>query len=629
VASIGDTRWTTPLPAAPTHQSIDKHHAEQVVLLGCCAHETAAAVQRLEEVGFRVEAASTAEELLRWPDTAPLPVIVVDADLPTENHSSIDRIVLRNATSRHIPVLVVCSNDRQVRRALDSGAADVIRRPVNWELAARRALVAIRSAESRRQLRMMGRMLDEATSRALFEMKRAERLDRVDQVTGLPNLREFEKLVERSLETCRRYGGHVAVLHLDINRFNEVNETFGLKGGDDVLRQVATRLEQHLAHSDIVRSQGAGLVTAALARGTGTRFHLVLGNIREPRDASRMAQSILESLSKPCAVGDSEIFLRGNVGISLAPSDGQDADTLLRFADMAMYAARRRAPGSVRFFNPSLNSTVERSMAINRLLRRAIDQNELFLHFQPLIQAKSGEVVGAEALLRWKNPDLGAVSPVEFIPVAEESGQMVEIGTWVLRQALRQLRSWLDGGMRPLQMNINVSRCQLLCGTFADTVRAMLDEVGVAPELVVFELSERGVLNQDTEILKEIRKLKRLGVRLAVDDFGIGDSAIAYLRGLEVDVLKIDQSYISGLAESSNDATITSAMIAMAHRLSLEVVAEGVERTDQLRWLREWGCNTIQGFVFSPPLPPEEFTDFVTGGNQVLSTLEGCTAHSS
>ncbi len=594
-------------PAGATEDISD----ERVALLGCCAYEAAAAVESFEEAGFRIEVASTAEALMRRLDDSDPSIVVVDADLPTIGSQPIDRAVLANLSAHETPVLVLCFDESRIRDTLDAGAADVIRKPINWTLAARRAALAADATRMSGKLDAVQQKLDEIIFRSRFELKRAERMDRVDQVTGLPNSKAFKKLVEGALAVRRRSGAHVAVLHLCLSRFNEVNETFGRGGGDEVLRQVAARLEQILLGSDVLRRRRSVLATAAVARSYGSRFYAVLGNIRDPAEATSMAHGMLDVLADPCRVDGSDVYLSGSVGIALAPSDGGDVETLLRFADMAMSAAARRAPGAVRFFNPSLNSNVERRVAIDRLLRGAIERRELSLHYQPLVRAASGRMVGAEALLRWRNPELGAVPPVEFIPVAEKSGQMVHIGTWVLREALRQQRAWLDGGMHPIEMSINVSRCQLLSGLFAETVRAELDACGVPPELVVLELSERGVLNDDPEVLRQVQDLKDLGVRLAVDDFGIGESGIAYLRALDFDVLKIDKSYVSRLADSPDDATITSSMIAMGRQLRLEVVAEGVEDTQQLEWLRRWGCTTIQGFVYSRPLPADVFSDSV------------------
>ncbi len=586
-------------------------NTKRVALLGCCAYEAGAAADRFEEAGFQVEVASTAGAFLRRLDDLAPSIVVVDSDLPTIGSQTIDRTVLRTLATRDTPVLVVCFDENQIHDTLQAGAADVMCKPVNWALAARRAASVADVAHLADKLATTQRALDEIVFRSQFEMKRAERMDRVDQVTGLPNSKAFENLVEGALAVRRRSGAHVAVLQLNLSRFNEVNETFGRGGGDEVLRQVAGRLELILRGSDVVRCYGSGLVTAAVARSYGTRFYAVLGNIRDPADATTMAHEMLDTLADPCRADGSDVYLRGSVGIAVAPSDGEDVETLLRFSDMAMCAAARSASGTVRFFNPSLNSNVERRVTIDRLLRGAIERDEFCLHYQPLVRAASGEVVGAEALLRWRNPELGAVPPVEFIPVAENSGQMVQIGAWVLREALRQQRAWLDDGMHPIEMSINVSRCQLLSGSFTETVRAELDEIGVPPELVVLELSERGVLNHDPEVVRQIQDLKELGVRLAVDDFGIGESGIAYLRALDFDVLKIDKSYISRLADSPDDATITSSMIAMARQLRLEVVAEGVEDTQQLEWLRSWGCTTIQGLVFSRPLPADVFSNSV------------------
>jgi diguanylate cyclase (GGDEF)-like protein len=618
-----EIRRTDSFPSSKFTENTDSAGSGRMALLGCLAHDLRAATRRFEQLGFSVVASTTARDLIRDIENSDPSVVVVDADLSTRGYPRVHRTVLRVVAHRSIPVLVVCSPGDHVVDILQAGAADVVRRPASWELAARRAVSALESIRTIERVKQLELRLDEANSRVEFEEKRADRLSRVDQVTDLPNSKAFELLVERALAVRRRSGAYVAVLHLDLSRFNRVNETIGRRGGDEVLRQVAGRLELGLRQSEIVRSHGSGLVTAALARGNGTRFHAVLGNIRDPRAASTTAQEMLDSLLAPFEVDGREVYLGGSAGVAFAPSDGEDVDSLLRFADMASFDAQRGGPGTIRFFNASLNTSIERTMAIDRLLRRALERNELFLHYQPLVDTGCGGVIGAEALLRWRNPELGTVPPAEFIPIAENSGQIVEIGAWVLREALRQQRAWLDQGMHPVEMNINVSRCQLLSGSFADEVRTLLETFDIAPSMVVLELSERGAIANDHAILGQIQELKEHGVRLAVDDFGIGDSGIAQLRGLDFDVLKIDRSYISRLAESPEDATITSSMIAMAQRLRLDVVAEGVEDEVQLDWLEDWGCTVIQGFVFSPAVPPDEFAISASNRNRVSLFMHG------
>ena len=245
------------------------------------------------------------------------------------------------------------------------------------------------------------------------------------------------------------------------------------------------------------------------------------------------------------------------------------------------------------------------------MLRKSLECHEFTLSYQPLVRVEDGRFVGAEALLRWNHPELGRVPPLDFIPVAEETGLMVPIGAWVIRTACEELKSWIGAGLPPMRMSVNVALCQFLRGGLTEIVDGILKDVGVPPELLELELSERGVLRGSTEIIRQLNDLKSLGVRLSVDDFGTGNSAIAYLKGFDLDVLKIDRSYIRGILKNDDDAAIASAMVAMAHKLNLTVVAEGIEHEEQLELLRAWGCDEFQGFMVSPPVPSDEFRELV------------------
>jgi len=287
---------------------------------------------------------------------------------------------------------------------------------------------------------------------------------------------------------------------------------------------------------------------------------------------------------------------------------------LIQRAEEAMYEVKRHGGGAFRFFSQArpLHAN-DKGMQFNRMLRRALRQNELEVHYQPVVDTATGKVEGAEALLRWNSPELGWVPPSEFIPVAEESGLMIAIGEWVLRQACAQLRSWLDEGLPAMRMCVNLSRCQLQREDFAEVVRRVIIENSLSPELVELELSERGALIGEPEVLERLRELDALGVRLAMDDFGTGHAAIACLKRLPLDVLKIDRSYVASVTTSNEDAVITAATIAMAHHLHLEVVAEGVESDEQRGFLLKLGCDRFQGFVFSRAVPPEAFSRIVMG----------------
>jgi EAL domain-containing protein (putative c-di-GMP-specific phosphodiesterase class I) len=272
-----------------------------------------------------------------------------------------------------------------------------------------------------------------------------------------------------------------------------------------------------------------------------------------------------------------------------------------------MREAKRRGGRAYHFYSEALNGSLERRLGLDRMLRHAIENGELSVLYQPIVELGSGRVVAAEALLRWMHPVLGSVPPTEFVPLAESTGLMRELGEWVLRKACRQLRTWLDAGQRPLRMAVNISRCQLEDGDLAETVRAVLLETQIDPGLLELELSERGVLRQDKDVMKQVQRLKALGVRLTVDDFGTGDTMIAYLGQLPLDGLKIDQSFVGNLVNGEGEGVLTSAIVALAHRLNLSVTAEGVEQESQRQILRGFGCEEVQGFLFSPAVAPEEF----------------------
>jgi EAL domain-containing protein (putative c-di-GMP-specific phosphodiesterase class I) len=311
---------------------------------------------------------------------------------------------------------------------------------------------------------------------------------------------------------------------------------------------------------------------------------------------------LLDQLSATYHVTDQLVALSACGGVAMAPDEGCAAAELLQNAELALSEAIERGSGGIVFYDETDHQLRERGGAIARQLVQAIARDELKLHFQPLVDCASGQVCAAEALVRWDSPELGPVPPSEFVPLAEESGLMTQIGGWVLTTACRQLRQWLDEGLRPIRLAVNVSLCQLLRGDLASQVRALLAETAIDPSLLELELSERGTLRNDPDILHQLREIKQLGVRLAIDDFGTGNTGIWYLRSLPLDTLKIDQSFVKSLASSPEDAAIATATIAMARQLGLRVVAEGVEERQQMDLLRAGGCHEVQGFLFFPAL---------------------------
>jgi diguanylate cyclase (GGDEF)-like protein len=420
----------------------------------------------------------------------------------------------------------------------------------------------------------------------------------------------FRELLGHELARGQRSQTPVAALLLDIDRFKEINETRGYKLGDQLLEMVAARLLQSLRKTDYV-ARSAEDTGAQVARQGGDEFALLLTDLAQLDDAGRVAQRILQSLVQPFVLGGEEIFVTASIGIAIAPNDGSDVDSLLQSAETAMYCAKRQGGNNFQFYAESMNEAMVKRLELEANLRRSVERDQLVLFYQPLIDISNRQLVGMEALLRWMHHDLGMVSPAEFIPLAEETGLIVPIGRWVLHTASRQLHRWHVDGFEWLRMAVNIANRQLREPDFVSDVQEILDETGLDPSRLELEVTETSVMKNDQKTLEALQELRKIGVRLAVDDFGTGHSVLTYLRDFPLNTLKIDRSFINGVATEGKDAAITSAVIAMAHRLDLRVVAEGVETEDQLSFLTQHDCDECQGFLFSRPVPASEIGEIL------------------
>jgi len=349
------------------------------------------------------------------------------------------------------------------------------------------------------------------------------------------------------------------------------------------------------------------------ARLGGGLFAALLTGVSGWDEARAIVRVLLDRLCGRYFAMDEEVVLSASVGVALAPADGLTAEALIEKAELAASEALESG-GAIVCYDQTLRRVTERSRAITRQLPGALSRGEFAVHYQPLVKGADSKVYAAEALLRWDSAEIGSIPPAEFVPLAEEMGLMVPIGTWVLRTACGQVRAWMDSGLPATRIAVNVSLCQLVRGDFAQVVADCLQETGVDASLLELELSERGVLRNDPDILRQLHAIRKLGVRLAIDDFGTGNSAVVYLKQFPIDVLKIDQSFVKGLSSSSEDAAITCATIAMARQLGLGVVAEGVEEPSQVDFLQRYGCSEYQGFLFAPALPADAFAALLRGG---------------
>ena len=451
----------------------------------------------------------------------------------------------------------------------------------------------------------------------LEERKRVEQSIRHmahhDALTGLPNRSLFRDRLTHAMAQADRYHQKLAVMFLDLDRFKAINDTLGHNVGDQLLKIAAERLRSCVRDSDTV------------ARLGGDEFTVVVEDIVEDHDAAAVAQKILDTLSQPFNLYGHEVFISVSVGVTLYPSDDENADNLLRNADSAMYRAKEFGRNNFQFYVAEMNIKARERLMLESSLRRALDRDEFMLYYQPRVSLLSGRIIGAEALMRWRHPELGLVPPSEFIPILDETGMIIPVGDWALREACRQNREWQDMGLPTIRVAVNLSVRQFIQKDLADTIVRALDAANLSAEHLEVEITEDLFLEHNQTNIITLARLKNMGIHISIDDFGTGYSSLSYLKRLPIDTLKIDQSFVRDIGDPDNKA-IASAIIAMASSLRLNVLAEGVETDEQLAFLRAQGCNEIQGFSFSHPLPADEFAQLLRDGRQ-MRLLQGLSGY--
>lgn len=423
--------------------------------------------------------------------------------------------------------------------------------------------------------------------------RRADELARSDGLTGLPNRRQFMDELERSIGRAGRAGSPFALCFVDLDRFKGVNDTLGHHAGDEMLAAMARRLRAALRVSDLV------------ARIGGDEFVVLVEDPAGDDDLEQLARKLLATLGEPMMLAGQEVQVTGSIGIARFPQDGDDAATLLRHADTAMYQAKDAGKNRVEFYTPALADRAERLFALEAALRLAIARRELLLHFQPKVDIACGRIIGAEALLRWQHPSRGMVPPGEFIDLAEERGLIVPIGRWVIEAACQQMADWRAHGIPTVPIAINVSARQFGSNTLVDDIASALARHDLAPQMLEVEITESALMADPDRTRQALQRLHAMGLHISIDDFGTGYSSLSYLKRFPADQVKIDRAFIRGLPDDRDDIAITQAVIAMAHSLGLRVVAEGVETEAQLGLLRELQCDQAQGYLLGRPMPAE------------------------
>jgi diguanylate cyclase (GGDEF)-like protein/PAS domain S-box-containing protein len=428
-----------------------------------------------------------------------------------------------------------------------------------------------------------------------------------DVLTGLPNRHLLDDRLKQAISQSQRQGGVVAVAYVDLDSFKLVNDSLGHSAGDQLLRTVAERIRSCLRQFDTV------------ARYGGDEFILVVHDVSGGDRIPGFLHRILESVSKPFQLDKRELFITCSIGVSLYPRDGTDVETLIKNADAAMFRAKQHGRNNVHFYTAELNTKVTDRLSLAADLHRALERNELFLNYQPQVDSRTGLIIGAEALIRWKHPVRGMVSPGLFIPVAEETGMILPIGAWVIETACAQAREWLRGETSLRTISVNVSVQQFMRKDLVESLAKVIRIAQLDAGALELEVTESLIMNNADEFVATLKKLKDAGIKLAIDDFGTGYSSLNYLKRMPVDRLKVDQSFVRDINKDPESATVTEAIISLGHSLKLKVIAEGVESAEQLEFLRLRGCDEFQGYYFSRPIAAEQFTALLKKGRvQVL-----------
>jgi predicted signal transduction protein with EAL and GGDEF domain len=534
-------------------------------------------------------------------------LVFLDVEMPGMTGLEVCERIRQLPQGETIPIMIVTgSDDRQsIDAGFNAGATQYKTKPVNWSLLGRDVQYMLRASNAFNALKR--------------QEDRLRYLAYYDPLTSLPNRRSFNEQLSRILKRSQRHNSNAALLFIDLDNFKRINDSIGHGRGDRLLVEIAKRLTMELREDDAINyfsdqsaegEEESGSASTEIARLGGDEFTVVLSDVNDSVDIERVAKRILNVLSEPIALQSHNPVVTPSIGIAIFPQDGRDPETLIRNADTAMYVAKADGRACYRFYDEKMNSRAIEQLKMEEELRNAMRNHELELRYQPQINAKTGEVVSMEALVRWKHPERGMVSPLEFIPVAERTGQIIELGEWVMGEVARHCLYWDSLGIRPFRVCVNISPLQFNRPDLTEWIAGFLKRAKLAPDRLELELTESAIMTDAKTNIAKLRSLKALGLHLAVDDFGTGYSSLSYLKRFPINTLKIDQSFVADL-HSPDGAAIVDAIIALAKTLNLRVIAEGVEDEYQLSYLVAKQCDLLQGFYFARPLYPEDVPDML------------------
>ena len=569
--------------------------------------------------GFAVLVAGTGAEGLALLRHSPVDLLLIDLVLPDMSGLEVLSRVKADCPGSEAIILTGHATLDSAVEATHQGAFSYLIKPYEIEQLTLQIRRAVEKQHSQRELRMALRAQEQRTAE-LAEANRAleaeiaatkryqqqlEYQANHDGLTGLPNRSLLTDRLDQALSYADRYHRRAAVLFIGLDHFKIINDSLGYETGDRLLNTMAERL------ADCVRS------IDTLARHGADEFVVVTVDLDGSADAARIAWKIQEAVCRPCIIDEHELVITCSTGISLYPKDGEDTQTLLNNAHVAMYRAKDQGRNNFQFYTCELNARTFARMTMEKHLRRALEREELFLHYQPQVDLGTGRIIGMESLLRWQSPELGLIPPARFIPLAEETGLIVPIGEWVLKTSCAQARAWQNAGLPPLVLSVNLSPRQFRQPGLTGMVARILEETGLDPRYLELEIIESMVMHDVDSALAMLNDFRSMGVMLAMDDFGTGYSSLSYLKRFPFGKIKIDQSFVRDITSDPDSAAIARAIIAMGHSLNLRVIAEGIETEGQLRYLHSHGCDEMQGFYFSRPVPPGEFEEMLRENRQL------------
>ena len=455
-------------------------------------------------------------------------------------------------------------------------------------------------------------------SKDITEHKRTEERVRFlayfDSLTGLPNRFFFKELLDKALAHAQHHKRILAILFIDVDNFKRINDTLGHDLGDELLQAITARLLKTVRNSDCVSRTNENAIINTLSRLGGDEFIVLLSEISDVQDPAKVARRILNDISEPFMLRGHKVIITASIGISMYPCDGEDAQHLLKYADLSMYHAKDMGKNTYQFYTESLKTSAFERLTMEGELHKALDNDEFLVYYQPTLDVQSRKIIGMEALIRWKHPEKALISPSGFIPLAEDTGQIISIDEWVLRTACIQNKTWQNSGFAPMVIAVNLSTTHFENRNLTNMVTRALQDADLAPQYLGLEITESKIMKNPVTSIIVLNELKAMGVRIAIDDFGTGHSSLSYLRQIPLDYVKIDRSFVMNITTSLQDTAIIKSIITLSHSLSFKVIAEGVETEQQLEFLREHECDEMQGFLFSRPVPANTFTQLLKEG---------------